>query len=509
MSAVNNEVRSLDDDTLAARVREGDNVAFDELYRRHAPTARRTARWMTRSWHAADDVTSEVFASVLRALRNGRGPQDNFAAYLRAAVRNQCLAYRKAAARAPLADDQLAEVASITNDSASNASLVATAFATLAPRWQRALWLSEVESQPATAISAELGLPASAVPALTFRARQAFAEAYLAQHIIRSNDEACRHVADKLSRHVRGTASRRDATKVELHLEQCATCRQTVQEMADLNTSLRTLPAPPVVAVATAGVGAATAWLATAAAIGALVVLPTALRSDQSSSGAAERSRSAEATIAIGAGVSPVPTEAGVELTADAAPTSNSPTDPTAPLGAPGAGDTPAAETPPAVDPGSTAGTTGTGTVAGEPQAAGPEGPSASDQPVISLDATVPTGTLPPATIDLDIGDTTPGALLPPVTVAVSVPIVDATVALGGEAGLEADVEVTVPLDLAGLGAVGADVGVDTGGVAATVVVPTLPIVGTVPPVVVDVTLPQPVTSLVDGVLGSLFGGMG
>ena len=90
------ERRQLDDDELVARVRDGDNVAFDELYRRHSLTARRTARWMTHSDHVADDVVADVFAGMLSALRNGRGPHGNFTAYLKASVRNRCIAHRKA-----------------------------------------------------------------------------------------------------------------------------------------------------------------------------------------------------------------------------------------------------------------------------------------------------------------------------------------------------------------------------------------------------------------------------
>jgi hypothetical protein len=96
--------------------------------------------------------------------------------------------------------------------------------------------------------------------------------------------------------------------------------------------------------------------------------------------------------------------------------------------------------------------------------------------------------------------------LLPPITVPVTVPLPLVPIEAGIEAsgdGLAVGADVGLP---AGLGGVQADVSAGGGGVHATVVLPTLPLLGTLAPVAVDVPLPPPVSQLVDDLLGTLLG---
>src|SRR5687768_3399621 len=88
------------DEYLTARARDGDNSAFGELYRRHRKAAESTAWCILRSKSDADDVVSDAFAGVLSAIKNGRGPRDNFRGYLLACVRNGCRSRRPRPVRA-------------------------------------------------------------------------------------------------------------------------------------------------------------------------------------------------------------------------------------------------------------------------------------------------------------------------------------------------------------------------------------------------------------------------
>jgi RNA polymerase sigma factor (sigma-70 family) len=491
--------RLVDDDELVRRARDGDNAAFDELYRRHSASARSTARWITHNSDAADDIVADVFASMLSALRHGRGPQENFSAYLRASVRNRCIAHSKASGRAtPTDDDEFDALAAAgpTGDTSDTSQLVATAFAALTPRWQRTLWMTEVEGRTAKDVAAELSLPVAAVPALAYRARRAFAEAYLQQHAQQTADASCRAIADKLPRYVRGSASRRDVLKVDVHLESCATCTQTVAEMSNLNMSLRTLPAPPIAALAAAGAGTVATWLATAAAIGVLVVVPVvALQGDQ----APDTEGRAAATFTVPAGADSVRAVPGKFAAVPGAPDST--TDGSASPTTSQTIDTSVlAATVGATDPAAT-GADPSGVVPGLPDASAattstiPAATSASGGATVPQ---VPAVTLPAVTVPSVLGSIPP--LLPPITVPIDVPLpvvpIDGNVSVDGS-GVGVD---------AGAGGIGVDASVGGGGVQATVALPTLPLVGTVPPVVVDVTLPQPVTDLLDGVLGSLLG---
>lgn len=230
------------DERLIRRVRGGDGQAFGELYRRHRTVAASTARWLLRSPSEADDVVSDAFAGVLSAIRNGNGPVDNFRSYLLAAVRNGCrLRHRNAASNedrcldvggSPMLEDPERYV---------EANTVARAFASLNPRWQEALWLTEVEQRTAAEVGQQLHLAPNAIAALNHRARQALATAYLAEHVSAASDETCRRHAPELAAYVRGQLTAAQHESVEGHLDECSHCRQAITELRDLNTRLRTL----------------------------------------------------------------------------------------------------------------------------------------------------------------------------------------------------------------------------------------------------------------------------
>src|SRR5690554_1620365 len=75
------------DPELIAGVRAGDTAAFGVLYERHVDAARKVAAVYTNSASDVDDVVSEAFSRVLRALQRGDGPDLAFRAYLFTIVR--------------------------------------------------------------------------------------------------------------------------------------------------------------------------------------------------------------------------------------------------------------------------------------------------------------------------------------------------------------------------------------------------------------------------------------
>src|ERR1043165_5507576 len=70
------------DADLITATRGGDTTACGELYARHVGAANRLARILARDGAEADDLVSETFAKVLTTMRNGRGPDLPFRAYL-------------------------------------------------------------------------------------------------------------------------------------------------------------------------------------------------------------------------------------------------------------------------------------------------------------------------------------------------------------------------------------------------------------------------------------------
>src|SRR5688500_16367528 len=78
------------DAELATRAAGGDSGAFEELYRRHAPSAWRVAQSVSHNPDDASDAVSEAFTKVFQALPKGRLTDGGagFRPYLLTATRN-------------------------------------------------------------------------------------------------------------------------------------------------------------------------------------------------------------------------------------------------------------------------------------------------------------------------------------------------------------------------------------------------------------------------------------
>ena len=255
--ALRHDLPGESDEQLTDRARHGDTSAFGELYRRHRKAAESTAWCLLRSKSDADDVVSDAFAGVLSALRNGRGPRDNFRGYLLACVRNGCRSRRTPTVLVEESQLERWNPAQEDPERYVEADTVARAFSSLTPRWQHTLWMTEVEQLPPTEVSERLDLTPNAAAALTHRARQAFAEAYLAEHIVTATGKDCRKVAALLPGYVRNQLRDLQQATVERHIITCPLCAKAVDDLRDVNASLRSLlplgPAALGTAAATTG----------------------------------------------------------------------------------------------------------------------------------------------------------------------------------------------------------------------------------------------------------------
>lgn len=202
---------------------------------------------------------------MLNALRNGHGPRDNFRTYVLACVRNGCRSRR--IRPTPTSDEVLEQLGPSFEDPERyvEADTVARAFASLNPRWQQALWMSEVEQRPPQELCRELMLKPNATSALTLRARQAFATAYLTEHVAVAVSPECARFAPRLAAYVRGRSRNGDRHDLEEHLAGCEHCTAAVAELSDMNGRLRSmLPMNPEALLAALGTSA-TAATSTAA----------------------------------------------------------------------------------------------------------------------------------------------------------------------------------------------------------------------------------------------------
>ncbi|MFF5788754.1 sigma-70 family RNA polymerase sigma factor [Streptomyces sp. NPDC012693] len=244
------------DAELGRRVRRTEDAeALAELYGRHHPAVLAYARTFARDPHTAEDLASEAFTRVLRAVRSGTGPEDAWRPYLLTVVRHTAGEWAATARRTELSEDfeqWLGDGAPAGPDRWSpeyaggeertiareDRDMIVRGFRTLPERWQAALWHSVVEGESAERIGVLLGLSASGVTSLTARAREGLREAYLRAHAESGSRSAeCRRHGPLLAAAVRRGGSRRDR-RLGRHLESCESCRRALVELTHLDDRL-------------------------------------------------------------------------------------------------------------------------------------------------------------------------------------------------------------------------------------------------------------------------------
>ncbi len=247
------------DAALVARVITGDVGAFDALYRRHHEAAWRLALLVTSNRADAEDAVAEAFAKVFAAL--GRAGVSSFRPYLLRCVRNAATDAHRRTARLDLRDEldltegvgparRTAPAAEELAAADDEAALALEALNALPERWRTVLWLTEVEEMGPADAGQILGLSANATAGLSFRAREGLRRAYLAAHLRPGAPAACAAVAKELPAYARGMLANRARDRVDAHLEDCAGCRQRLEDLDALNRRLAGLlvPAPLLLA---------------------------------------------------------------------------------------------------------------------------------------------------------------------------------------------------------------------------------------------------------------------
>ncbi|MEU6357538.1 sigma-70 family RNA polymerase sigma factor, partial [Streptomyces sp. NPDC047072] len=300
------------DADLIERMRSGDDTAYEELYRRHAEAVRRYARTCCRDGHTADDLTAEVFARMLQAVRGGSGPEHAVRAYLLTSVRRVAAGWTKSAKREQLVDDFAvfaAQAATARSSEVSDTdtldlgadvramheaeqSMAMQAFRSLPERWQAVLWHTEVEDESPSEVATLFGLDANGTRVLASRAREGLKQAYLQAHVSASlvTDEECSRYADRLGAYARGGLRTRAERGLRKHLEECAKCRLAAGQIKEVASGI-----PAVVPVAVigwfgaAGYAKAAALIAGGAGAGAAGAAGAASAASGSSGGTAPR----------------------------------------------------------------------------------------------------------------------------------------------------------------------------------------------------------------------------
>lgn len=271
------------DSDLITRMRAGDDTAYEELYRRHAEAVRRYARTCCRDAHTADDLTAEVFARMLQAVRGGSGPEHAVRAYLLTTVRRVAAGWTKSAKREQLVEDfavfaaQASRSSEVSDDDTldlgadvramheAEQSMAMQAFRSLPERWQAVLWHTEIEDESPSDVATLFGLDANGTRVLAKRAREGLKEAYLQAHVSTTltDNEECARYADRLGAYARGSLRTRAERGLRKHLEECAKCRLAAGQIKEVASGI-----PGVVPIAVIGWFGAAGYAKVAALVG-------------------------------------------------------------------------------------------------------------------------------------------------------------------------------------------------------------------------------------------------
>ena len=165
-----------DDDTLLARLRGGDEVAFRALVDRHRPwLVRLCTRLLGYDAHAAEDAAQESLLKLHRAARDGGRPL-RIRPWLTVVARNTCVDEQRR--RRPDLPGELPERAAPGDDPFQHDAALTDAWARLAGRHREVLYLREVLGFSYKEIGAVMGLTLPATETLLFRARAALRREY-------------------------------------------------------------------------------------------------------------------------------------------------------------------------------------------------------------------------------------------------------------------------------------------------------------------------------------------
>ena len=231
------------DDRLVARVRAGDDAAFEIIYDRYYRGLLAFCGHMLGSRQEAEDALQHSFASAYRALRGGAGDIE-LRPWLYTIARNRCLSALRAQRAQVSADGLAADVGSFEGMSAQvqlRADLreLVEELQRLPDDQRAALVLFELGDESHAQIAAVLGVRREKVKALVFQAREA---------LMRARDARatpCVEIREQLAT-VAGRVPRRSMAR--RHIDRCPGCAEFEREVRRQRAALAAiLPLVPTV----------------------------------------------------------------------------------------------------------------------------------------------------------------------------------------------------------------------------------------------------------------------
>jgi RNA polymerase sigma factor (sigma-70 family) len=239
------------DDRLVARVRAGEDAAFEIIYDRYYRGLLAFCGQMLGSRHEAEDALQHSFASAYRALRGGAGDID-LRPWLYTIARNRCLSVLRARRAQVSVDGIAAEAGPFEGMSAQvqrRADLrdLVEELHRLPDDQRAALVLFELGDESHEQIAAVLGVRREKVKALVFQAREALTRAREAR------EAPCVEIREQLA-NLAGRVPRR--SMVRSHIDRCPGCAEFESDVRRQRAALAAiLPFVPTVGLKSSVLG--------------------------------------------------------------------------------------------------------------------------------------------------------------------------------------------------------------------------------------------------------------
>jgi RNA polymerase sigma factor (sigma-70 family) len=235
-------LRSQSDEQLVARVRAGDEAAFEAVYDRHHRGLLAFCRHMLGTREEAEDALQHTFIAAYRALRSSDDPIA-LKAWLYAIARNRCLSMLRARREQASLEDVEPATEGLADEVQRRADLreMLGDLSRLPEEQRAALVLAELGAHAHEEIAVILGVRKEKVKALIFQARESLGASRDARQA------SCRDIQEQLAT-LSGGALRR--THIRRHVETCPACQAFRAEVKRQRAAMAVLlPVVPTVAL--------------------------------------------------------------------------------------------------------------------------------------------------------------------------------------------------------------------------------------------------------------------
>jgi RNA polymerase sigma factor (sigma-70 family) len=223
----------IDDQSLVASIRAGDDHAFEQLYHRYQRRIGAYIYGMVHDHGRAEDITQDVFMSALRRLRATEAPIA-FKPWLYEIAKNACIdAFRRSRRAEEIsydADDGTERLHLVSNGPTPDAAVdtrmsldhLRGAFGGLSEAHHQILVMRELEGLSYREIGERLGMSRPSVESTLFRARRRLSEEY--EELV--SGERCRRIQSIIAGATGGRVGVRDERKMARHVSYCQPCRR-------------------------------------------------------------------------------------------------------------------------------------------------------------------------------------------------------------------------------------------------------------------------------------------